>query len=76
MSIIYPALGAAIAIAGGDKLSGEGSYRRMFQGLGWWQSKHAPGRHDRGRGRCADGAAGDATPGRGARGGGFGCGAH
>ena len=38
MSIIYPALGAAIAVAGGDKLSGDGSYRRMFRGLGWSQS--------------------------------------
>lgn len=38
MSIIYPALGAAIAVAGGDKLAGEGSYKHMFRGLGWSQS--------------------------------------
>ncbi len=38
MSLIYPAAGAAIAVAGGDKLAGEGSYRRMFRGLGWSQS--------------------------------------
>ena len=38
MSIIYPALGSAIALAGGDKLAGEGSYKRMFKGLGWSQS--------------------------------------
>ena len=38
MSIIYPALGTAIAVAGGDKLTKEGSYRRMFRGLGWSQS--------------------------------------
>ena len=35
MSILYPALGAAIAVAGGDKLVDEGSYRGMFRGLGW-----------------------------------------
>lgn len=35
MSIIYPLAGAAVAVAGGDKLAGEGSYRRMFKGLGW-----------------------------------------
>ena len=35
MSILYPALGAAIAVAGGDKLAGEGSYRRMFKAMGW-----------------------------------------
>ena len=38
MSIIYPALGTAIAVAGGDKLTGDGSYRRMFRGLGWSKS--------------------------------------
>ena len=37
MSIIYPALGAAIALAGGDKLSGVRSYRRLFRSLGWSQ---------------------------------------
>ena len=34
MSLIYPALGAAIAVAGGDKLSGDARYRRMFRHLG------------------------------------------
>lgn len=38
MSILYPALGAAIALAGGDKLAGDGAYRRMFRGLGWSQA--------------------------------------
>ena len=35
MSMLYPGLGAAIALAGGDKLAGERSYARMFKGLGW-----------------------------------------
>jgi hypothetical protein len=34
MSLLYPALGAAIAVAGGDKLSGDARYRRMFRHLG------------------------------------------
>ena len=38
MSIIYPAFGSAIVLAGGDKLAGDGSYRRMFRGLGWSQN--------------------------------------
>ena len=38
MSILYPALGSAIVLAGGDKLAGDGSYKRMFRGLGWSQS--------------------------------------
>ena len=38
MSIAYLTLGSAIAVAGGDKLAGEGSYKRMFHGLGWSQS--------------------------------------
>ena len=38
MSMIFPALGASIAVAGGDKLAGEGSYRSMFHGLGWSRS--------------------------------------
>ncbi len=38
MSMTYPALGTAIAVAGGDKLTGDGSYKRMFRGLGWSQS--------------------------------------
>ena len=32
------ALGTAIAVAGGDKLTGETGYKRMFGGLGWAQS--------------------------------------
>ena len=39
MSILYPALGVAIAVAGGDKLAGEASYERMFRNLGWSQSE-------------------------------------
>ena len=38
MSIVYTALGTAIAVAGGDKLTGEDPYSRMFRGLGWSQS--------------------------------------
>ena len=38
MSSIYPAIGTAIVVAGGDKLAGEGAYKRMFRGLGWSQS--------------------------------------
>ena len=34
MSLFYPALGAAIAVAGGDKLSGDHRYRQMFRDLG------------------------------------------
>ncbi len=34
MSYLYPALGAAIATAGGDKLAGNRGYRRMFRHLG------------------------------------------
>jgi hypothetical protein len=34
MSYLYPALGAAIATAGGDKLAGNRRYRRMFRHLG------------------------------------------
>lgn len=39
MSILYPALGAAIAVAGGDKLAGETSDERMFRGLGLAQGE-------------------------------------
>ena len=38
MSIVYPTLGTAIAVAGADKLLGDRSYRQMFRGLGWSQS--------------------------------------
>ena len=38
MSIIYPAIGAAIVVGGGDKLAVEGAYERMFRGLGWSQA--------------------------------------
>jgi hypothetical protein len=34
MFFLFPALGAAIAVAGGDKLSGDKRYRRMFRHLG------------------------------------------
>ena len=39
MSYLYPALGAAIALAGFDKLSGQRSYRRMFGHLDWTQDQ-------------------------------------
>ena len=35
MSVIYPLLGAAFAVAGADKMSGETGYERMFRELGW-----------------------------------------
>ena len=35
MSLIYPLLGAAFAIAGADKTRREGSYDPMFRDLGW-----------------------------------------
>ncbi len=35
MSYLYPALGAAIALAGFDKLLGLRGYERMFGHLGW-----------------------------------------
>jgi hypothetical protein len=34
-SYFFSALGAAIALAGGDKLAGQRGYRDMFHGLGW-----------------------------------------
>jgi hypothetical protein len=37
MSYLYPALGAAVAVAGGDKLAGNRGYRGMFRHLGWSQ---------------------------------------
>lgn len=35
MSYIFPALGAAVALAGGDKLVGMRAYEGMFNHLGW-----------------------------------------
>ena len=35
MSLIYPLLGAAFAIAGADKAGGNKGYERMFRQLGW-----------------------------------------
>jgi hypothetical protein len=35
MSLLYPAVGVAVAVAGGDKLSGDRSYAGMFRHLGW-----------------------------------------
>jgi hypothetical protein len=35
MSYFFPALGAAVALAGGDKLAGMRSYKDMFDHLGW-----------------------------------------
>jgi hypothetical protein len=35
MSYIFPALGAAVALAGSDKLAGIRSYDGMFRHLGW-----------------------------------------
>ncbi len=35
MSTLYPALGAAVALAGLDKLVGQRGYARMFGHLGW-----------------------------------------
>ena len=35
MSYLFPALGAAVALAGFDKLAGERGYRRMFGHLDW-----------------------------------------
>jgi hypothetical protein len=32
---VYPTLGAAVAVAGADKLGGLRSYRRLFRHLGW-----------------------------------------
>lgn len=38
LSYVFPAIGAAVAIAGGDKLDGQRGYDRMFQHLGWSQT--------------------------------------
>lgn len=35
MSYFFPAMGAAVALAGGDKLAGVRGYRGMFLHLGW-----------------------------------------
>ena len=35
MSLLFPSIGVAVAIAGGDKLAGNKDYKSMFQGLGW-----------------------------------------
>ncbi len=35
MSMLYPSVGAAVAIAGGDKLAGNRAYRNLFRHLGW-----------------------------------------
>lgn len=35
MRYLMPALGAAIALAGGDKLAGNRGYARLFRHLGW-----------------------------------------
>ena len=35
MSFLFPAAGAAIAVAGTDKLTGNRSYAGMFEHLGW-----------------------------------------
>ena len=39
MSILYPTLGAAVAVAGGDKLIGNRDYQGMFRHLGWSEEK-------------------------------------
>lgn len=38
MSYFFPALGAAVALAGGDKLAGLRGYQDMFRHLGWSDS--------------------------------------
>jgi hypothetical protein len=35
MNVLMALIGAAIAVAGGDKLAGQRGYERMFQHLGW-----------------------------------------
>ncbi len=34
---LFPLFGAAVAIAGGDKLAGDRAYAELFQHLGWSQ---------------------------------------
>jgi hypothetical protein len=38
MNALMALVGAAIAVAGGDKLAGQRGYERMFQHLGWSES--------------------------------------
>jgi hypothetical protein len=35
MSLFFPFIGAAIAVAGGDKLAGNKAYGNMFREIGW-----------------------------------------
>lgn len=35
MSLLYPIIGAAVALAGGDKLAGNKAYAGMFHDIGW-----------------------------------------
>jgi hypothetical protein len=35
MDTIFPTIGAAVAVAGGDKLTGDRAYEGMFRDLGW-----------------------------------------
>ena len=37
MASLYPVVGAAIVVAGGDKLIGNRGYQGMFRSLGWSQ---------------------------------------
>ena len=37
MALLFPAIGVAVAVAGGDKLAGNKDYSSMFQMLGWSQ---------------------------------------
>ena len=39
MASLYPILGGAVAVAGGDKLYGNRAYRRMFRHLDWSESE-------------------------------------
>ena len=35
MTLLFPTIGASIAVAGGDKLAGNRAYAGMFRQLGW-----------------------------------------
>ncbi len=35
MSMLFPAVGASVALAGSDKLAGDRAYMKLFQHLGW-----------------------------------------
>ena len=35
MALLFPAIGVAVAVAGGDKLAGNKDYSTMFRILGW-----------------------------------------